>query len=789
VARINDFDPEDLERVEVIKGPAAATLYGAEASRGVIQMLTRRGTPGPARFEFIMKQGATWFDDPAGRISPVFCCKDAVTGTLDSLNLIQQEGDAGNPIFTTGHPQAYGANVSGGSERVRYYVSGSFGREEGMLAYNWRERVSTRANLSIVSSDKLDIETRVGFVRNRARLAQAPAAWDIMSQIVLGSPLKDTTSLRRFYLATPEDISTVDVRSYTDRITASVHFDHHPSSWFSQRLTVGTDIGDETSSTLFPADPAGTDGPFANLSLGDIEVERQHASVGSLDYSASGSFPVTSALRSVTSLGAQAYDHRVDYVRAHGSSLPVGVSAISGAATTDANGDLVQNRGAGVYVQEQLGWKNRAFLTVALRGDDNSVFGENIDFVTIQVSGTWVVSEGPFWRGLRGAPNTVKLRAAWGQAGQQPDAFAAERSYQPITGPGGVSALTPQNIGNPDLRPERGEELEIGFDAGAFGDRVATTFTYYHQSIQDAIVPRLLAPSSGFPGTQLVNLGNVANWGFEVSLDARVTNRASFAWDVGVSFATNDSRVVSMGGVPPIYLNQQIGNALGTGQWQMEGYPLGAYLLPLVVSASLDPSGRPVNIMCASGPQPNAPPAPCDNSEQQRLYAGQPMPTWMGSLRSMVTLSGNLRLSAVIDFRGGNHVWYQTATYAVRQVGNTRAVNERTDPIFLAYDSLSIAGVVGANARQGLIDGGYAKLREVALTYTLPRSAARHVGAFSATITVAGRNLATLWQAQKEIYGVKVTDPEARPQFDQAATIFNLLPQYAQFMTALRLSF
>jgi hypothetical protein len=345
VARINDFDPGDIEHVEVIKGPAAGTLYGTEASRGVIQILTRRGTPGPAHFALTVKQGANWFMNPGERLNLVFCCRDPVTGALDSLNLLQQEQDAGRPIFSTGHAHAYGASVSGGSESVRYYVSANLDREQGVLSYNWRNRLSSRANLTIVPSERLDIEAHLGFVRNRLRLAQAAEEWDIMAQLNLGSPLKEDTPLRGFDRATPENVAKIDSRSQTDRITASVQLKHHPVSWFSQRLTLGADIGDETSSILFPSDPAGDSGPFGGLSLGDITVERQHVTVGSVDYSASVSVPLSSALRSVTSVGTQLYDKRVDYVRAHGSSLPVGVSGVGGAATTDASQDVVQTRG------------------------------------------------------------------------------------------------------------------------------------------------------------------------------------------------------------------------------------------------------------------------------------------------------------------------------------------------------------------------------------------------------------------------------------------------------------
>src|SRR4029077_7313996 len=125
------------------------------------------------------------------------------------------------------------------------------------------------------------------------------------------------------------------------------------------------------------------------------------------------------------------------------------------------------------------------FLTGALRVDNNSAFGSNFKFVVYpKVSGSWVLNEEPFWP--TGLVDEFKLRGAWGRAGRQPDIFSAERSYQPVTGPGGVSALTPFNIGNPDLKPERGEELELGFDAGLLRNRISLSFTVYRQLVADA---------------------------------------------------------------------------------------------------------------------------------------------------------------------------------------------------------------------------------------------------------------------------------------------------------------
>jgi hypothetical protein len=163
-------------------------------------------------------------------------------------------------------------------------------------------------------------------------------------------------------------------------------------------------------------------------------------------------------------VGAQYYTKRFENVDALGQQFPAPVvRSVGGAAVSFANEDIIENKTFGLYIQEQLSFNNRVFLTAAVRGDDNSAFGENYNAVIYpKLSASWVVNEEPFWK--LAAVNSLKLRGAWGMAGQQPDVFAAIRLYDPATGPGDGSVLTPQTIGNPDLAPERGEELELGFD-------------------------------------------------------------------------------------------------------------------------------------------------------------------------------------------------------------------------------------------------------------------------------------------------------------------------------------
>ena len=190
VSRLADIDPEDIETIEVIKGPAAATLYGTEASRGVIQILTRRGVPGPTRFGLTVRQGANWFRNPAGRLNQVFA-RNASTGQIDSVNLYQREIDAGRPpIFSTGQPRAYALNMSGGTPVIRFMPPVSTTAMRGRLLRLAEPRLRS-ANLSVLPSDKLDIETSVALVRNHMRLggmSLLDAGWDAMTQIQFGKP-------------------------------------------------------------------------------------------------------------------------------------------------------------------------------------------------------------------------------------------------------------------------------------------------------------------------------------------------------------------------------------------------------------------------------------------------------------------------------------------------------------------------------------------------------------------------------------------------------------------------
>ena len=770
VSRINDFNPEDIESIEVIKGPAAATLYGTEASNGVIQIITKRGNRGEAQFDLTVRQGANWLSDPGGRL-PTNYWTNPSTGEIEALNLFEQEEALGDPMFRTGIVQGYTISLSGGNQSLRYYISGQYDDEQGIVDYNWRKRFSTRMNLTATVSERLDVTSNFGFVRNKTRLGQAANGWDLMGQIHWGSPSRASGSTRGFLRATPQAVATIESFAEIDRFTWSTNVNHRPTDWLIHRLNLGADVGDETNSILFPRHPTGDAFFFGGASLGDKNLERRRSTYVTVDWAATADFDLGERLNAATSAGFQYYSRRFELNSARGRVFPApSVTTIDGAAVTFGGEDILENKTVGLYVQEQVSLNDRIFLTAAVRGDDNSAFGVNFDFVTYpKFSATWVVNEEAFWN--VSWLDALKLRGAWGQAGQQPDVFAAARLYQPATGPGDASVLTPQNIGNPDLKPEKGQELEVGFDAGFLQDRIGVAFSYYDQRTRDAIVQRQVSPSSGFPGSQFVNVGEIRNQGFEVGVTGSVVAQDQLGWDLGFTFSTNSNEVVSLGDLSTI--------SAGGLQLHKESYPVGGYFFRNVVSATLDGSGNVTESLCEAE---SGSPVPCAGAP--RVFMGRPNPKWQGNAYTTVHLFGSLRLFANIDFKGGHHLISGDIGAAHVLLRNSLAVHERTDPILMALAGQRMW------RESGYMDASFAKLREVSVSYTLPERVVTNIGASRATLTVSGRNLWTIWQATEDIFGREVLDPENRLTSSELSGYFQtVLPQYASLLATVRLQF
>ncbi len=788
ISRLSDIDPQDIQSIEVIKGPAAATLYGTEAANGVIQIITKRGRQGALHFAMDVRQGTNWFANPAGRLWTNW---GMATGTLQSLdfnqlqdNWNQMQADAGETptnIFKNGYLQSYNGSMSGGNELMQYFLSAGYDHDTGVEPTNSVKRGNGRLNLTVTPNSEWRIDGNFSYVVGRTELACEAGCGGVTWTTYFMSPDKISDTQRRgFWSGTPDAYHAL-YWTWQDlgRFTGSIQINNDPTPWFSHRLTFGLDQTHTQDHDLMNHDERYIYyDSFADRGWADVVDNRVNYTTA--DYSATFKFDLADEVRSSTSVGGQYYRKHTDFVEAYGEGFPVpGLTAVD--ATTQnrtSSQTYVNNTTVGIYGQEQVSWKDRRFVTVGLRADDNSAFGQNFNLVYYpKLSGAWVLSDEPFVH--LPAVNTLRVRAAYGQSGQQPEQYAALRTFSPVTGPNDVGTVTPGTVGNPDLGPERSSEIEVGFDAGFLDDRVGLEVTYYTEHTRDAILLRQVAPSTGFTGSQWVNAGRIDNRGIEVALHGTPWQSDNVTWDFGFNISTDHNEVVSLGDVTSEDFVQA-----GSYVKHKIGYPVGSWFSQRVVSATMGADGNVdrASMTCDDG---SGGTTACYNGSSlvaPEVFLGRNIPKVDGGVNSTVTLFGNLRLFAQVDFKTGYSKLDGNQRVRCFFFGLCRENYVPAD-----YDPVEIAEI-----QNGLVDvlihpASFAKLRELSATYDFPEYMAARVGARALSLTLAGRNLMT-WTKYPGL------EPEATFNGGSRGGSYSLweqdvLPQLAQFVATLHVSF
>ncbi|MFN2399379.1 MAG: SusC/RagA family TonB-linked outer membrane protein [Gemmatimonadaceae bacterium] len=793
-SRINDIDPNDIESIQVLKGPSAATLYGTEASNGVIQIITKRGATGRPTWSTELRAGANWLPSP-GKLYEGVYYKDS-NDVVQRLNLIENDKARGfGSPFSTGKPVGGTVSVQGGTEAIRYFFSGSYDRDEGIVSYNWLNKLNGTANLSYFSGERFKVDLSMGYTRSRTRAASATQP--MTTYLIWACPSNSCTfpGLRpeddgRGYLAgvTPQAFEEIEGLDNIDRGRLGLTFKHRPNSWLNHRFTLGGDFTNDASSLYFPR---GSHSGFG-LPQGAKFVANARSAFITADYSATVTASLGASLGSQSSAGVQYYQKHFTQISGQGEGFPIrGVNTVSGGGTRqgfeDPNFNL-ENKTVGVYVQEQLSWQDRFYLIGAVRGDDNSAFGVNYDFVVYpKLSASWVLSEEAFFR-QTSLLSALKLRGAWGKAGQQPNAFAAVQTYGPSVGSGGTPTVTPLNVGNPELKPEVTREVEAGLDASLLRDRLSVELTYYDKVTKDGIFSALSSPSSGFPGNKFINIGEFTNRGLELALGGAVVNRNELRVNLRGTLATNKNEISVLGQDTPIP-NTGVGQLVGA--YNVAGFPMGSFFHKRIVSATLTAPGTVTNVMCEGGTdfgRGDGSVVPCD--EAPLIYFGSPTPTWLSALSANVSWK-RFTLAGVAELQGGHFVTDGNVGAQHVFFNNSKAAVEQTDPILVAHQ---VNGLFGA---AGIVKAGFGKIRNVSVTYDVPGSWAGRLGASRASVTFTGANLGTFWRAQDRKFGARAQDPEVRFNSSNWYGDPNLTngysqeswPQFRRFLTTIRLSF
>jgi TonB-linked SusC/RagA family outer membrane protein len=822
-SRINDLNPDDIENIEIVKGPSAATLYGIQAANGVVLITTKKGVAGKPRWNAFVEQGAvtdpnTYRTNYFGRSAdPDF---DPATGDANGCtSLLQAQGDCAqsridtyNPLnddtqrpLDPGYRQQYGLNVAGGTDAATYFVSAEYEGEVGVFKMrgfdfdsvseatnndipeeqvrpNELDKLNLRANATAKVASNADLQLSLSYLSSQLHLLEQDNT--LNSIIGSGDGSGYPQDINRGWYLVPAEIFAERNRQGIGRFTGGLTANWRPMSWLSTRATFGYDVTNNQDTQFWPTGEVNPSA-YPTEYEGQLNITRAQTSQLSVDLFTAASYRVSSAWSGRTAVGGQFFRNLKTSNFSQGQGLARGTESIFGAATTDASDDYLESRSAGGFVDQQMSFRDRLFLTAGIRLDDNSAFGKNFNTQPLpKLSASWVARQ----QQSGGWLNTLRLRAAYGQSTQQPGTIDALRFYgQSAVRKDAVSGsgVTIANLGNADLKPELSQEIEAGFDAGLFSDRVTLEATYFHKQTTDALIKREIVPSLGTTSTQFFNLGQVSNQGVELRIDTRIIDKPNFAWDLTFSGSLYKNNLDELGeGVAPI--------TLGFIQRHVEGYPLGGIWDRPILSVN-DANGNGI-IEPAVYDDAGDVIVPAEwTVGDTAVYRGSAVPTREFGLRSSFSFFRNLlNLGALFDYRGGH--WIENGTDSFRCGGGVIYCRALIDPTASLQDQANAAAYTYGDPN-GFTEWGFfepawfIKLRELSLTINAPDNIARMLRASRVSLTLSGRNLLTI----DDYSGI---DPEVNG-FGQgreggsnfAATDFFSMPQTRYWVARLNLGF
>jgi len=738
--RLADINPDDIERVEVIRGAAAAALYGSRANNGVVQIFTKKGTLGKPRFGLSARVSSNELrEEQPFNLYP-----------YNENGLAVQRFNYQPDIFHRSTGQEYNLTVEGGNEQTRYYISGNLMDEDGIMKTTSSTRAGARVNLQQQLASKLIGNVTANYIttENQMQAFGEQNDYGIMGSLFFAPTNVDFRPVNGVYPLPPSlgtnpllAIDKIRNPQTIERFIGSAKATYTPITNLLLDYTIGIDnVGFEQRQFVPRNAVLGT----APIATGRSQSVFQNTRVINQDLVASYSWDPMGQFELRTTGGFNFTSQHVRTTSATANGLaPVGELVSAGSIFSAAQNE-VELRTLGFYAQQEIDWRNRLFVTAAVRFDASSTFAPSERWQAFpKFSASYVVRENQ-----PGLFNSLRLRSALGWAGSQPGVVNAYSQYisyaqAPFAGrPGFVNDIT---FGNPDLKNERAREWELGAELGMASGRVGLEATYYNRLVDGLLFFRPLPTSTGF-SRQFAPIGSMSNKGVELLLRTTNVDQRNFLWSSTITYTHNKNLVESLdildfqsaGGYPNrirtgypagVFYGSYAGRNCATGAFLLDS--LGRYRRS---NQTTDMGATLAQRRAISG-------GTCNDS--LNAIIGDPNPNWMGSFLNEFTLFRRLHLRALLDGVFGNDIMNLSTRAQNAGIASNSKTYERE---LLPYgDPRKLPP--GYNARtQGIFeywieDGTFIKLRELSATYNLNMPAVRRVFHDGVELTLSGRNL------------------------------------------------
>jgi TonB-linked SusC/RagA family outer membrane protein len=778
---LDNIAPEDIETIDVVKGPAAATLYGTQAANGVILITTKRGKTGANRWNAFAENGLLndsnkghypelWVGFDNSGPKPAVCLLTQQEANQCHIDSTFHNDVLNNPITTplhTGNREQYGLQVSGGATALQYFLSGDVQHEQGpykmpqieinrlmeergtsigddQIYPNALKQVNLRTNLSTQFSSKADAAVSVGYTDQYVRRPQNEDNSDGLMVDALGTGARtDLVDARGIPLLGYRNYPMGDIfaqrtTTQTNRFISSLTAHYYPFSWLTARTNLGYDNSAINDTFLQEYNQGPYGDTFRNASTnGDVQSSRGENDVYTVDVGATAN-TTRGKFNSKLSGGVQYFRNYYSVTRGEGQNLPPGGTTTSAGAVQTTGQSTTESINLGSYGEEVLSYAERVFLTGGLRYDANSAFGQSFSGVYYPKIGlSWLVSDESFFPKIN-ALNSLRLRGTYGASGVQPGSTAALRYYTPNgTNVAGVeqSSVSLGALGNPNLKPEYSGEFETGFDMTAFTGKTSLEFTYYNKHTKDALIAAPTAPSlGGAISTQFQNLGAIRNQGVEVTYNQKIIDNTNVGAEVQVTGSVNRNQILTLGaGIQPIFTGNR------STQRNAPGYPLyGLWGNNISYNDANGDGILGVNEVSIA---------------DTATFRGSSFPTNELAVNPRLELfHRNLAIAAQFDHKDGMTKFFNTERHRCQNGPSCEA--EFNAASSLESQAAAIATKNYADYTGQFYNGQFTRLREVSVSYQLPDRFAAKLHTSRASLTAAGRNL-HVWTAYPGV------DPEA----------------------------
>lgn len=768
-SRLVDINPNDIERVEVLNGAAAAAIYGSRANAGVVQIFTKKGKSGTSVISFStgytssklrkkldVNQSPTKFGGPTD--GPGAFTQDILSPTVTTTTAVTRY-DYQDYIFRNANGTDNNLSISGGTDKTKYYLSGSYLYNQGIIPNTDFQRFSFRSNIDQVLNNWASFNLGLNYVNSSAN--EKPDGNSFFS------PMNSVTIIGNFHNLWERDalgnikaigergranpvsvIEDIKQKQTTNRVIANMGLKLKPIKRLTVDYTMGIDNYSQNGNTYIPPFAYNVSTAFFGGGPALDPTQNGYSSTASNsffainhDVNATYNIDITPNINSVTQVGFSQQYEKNNYALLQGRGLAPFVQTVNGASTIlPGVDDRSEISVSGTYAQQNFKYRNQFFVTGAVRVDGSSVFGKDQRNQTYyKASGSYVISSTDFWSKMSVSKwwDLFKVRIAYGESGNLTGigAYSRFNTYSSSSYLGRTSLNSSGTLANENVKPERQQEIEYGFDLSFLNNRLGLTVNIYNKKVKDLLINRFIAPTSGF-SSLLDNYGSLENKGYEVVLTGTPISKKDLKWEITGIYNHNRNKAVSIGQALTL-LSTNAGAPVAI----IEGQPIGVFYGTFFATDAAgnllkNAAGIPQqeagvqNSALVYTPGRNTTTDLPSGSTLRRII-GNPNPDYTASLVNEVTYK-KLSLRVQIDAVRGGNVF--NADFRTRQgVGNGKvAEQEQRGQLPRGY----ISGIY-ATEQWRIDDGSFTKLRELSLTYNIGKLK----GFSDLSVSFSGRNL------------------------------------------------